>query len=418
MSDRGARILLATFGSAGDLFPLVPIARRLAEHDHDVRWAVPRSLGLYLRAWHQPLYALGSGAEMRVLEDPSIVTNRFGGWASWRCTMTDYVLPTLTADVERLEQVASQWRPDVVVTMSFAVAARVAARRLGIPLVALSIYPQHVRQLPGSRSFGLAARAEVTRLCGAGGREGCSAADAADLVWGTGTGPLLHDPALLVPGLGWGTDAVGFPSWDAAVGQTDEVDAVARWVERSTKPVVVVTPGSFLGARQHELWTEAGEAAQRLGLRMVFLGPQRFRPDPFAGRQDILSAGFVPLSRLPSRVDLFVHLGGIGTSFGGLRAGRPAVVVPQAFDQSFNATLLAKAGVAVDATATPLAQAIERALGDADLASAARALGRALIPPDVAAAAAVERILAQVEQVRPGMGSRERRTQQHEASEL
>lgn len=99
MSKVQARVLVSVFGSAGDLFPVIPVVQRLRQRGYDVRCAVSRSFSLYLRANFLPTYALGMGAEMRVLDDRRIVTNRFSGSASWRHTITDYVAPTLEGDV-------------------------------------------------------------------------------------------------------------------------------------------------------------------------------------------------------------------------------------------------------------------------------------------------------------------------------
>jgi UDP:flavonoid glycosyltransferase YjiC (YdhE family) len=56
---RPRRVLISTFGSAGDLLPLIPLAHQLATRDHEVVFAVPRSLGLYLRTLGQRAFAFG-----------------------------------------------------------------------------------------------------------------------------------------------------------------------------------------------------------------------------------------------------------------------------------------------------------------------------------------------------------------------
>jgi UDP:flavonoid glycosyltransferase YjiC (YdhE family) len=130
-----SRVLFSCFGSAGDLFPLVPIARRLERDGHDVLFAVPPSLGLYLRSVRLPAFAVGDGSELAFAVDDRLVTTRFGGWSSFRRIFSRYLAPTLAADLERVESCIARWQPDVIVTTSYATAGRLAAGRAGIPHV-------------------------------------------------------------------------------------------------------------------------------------------------------------------------------------------------------------------------------------------------------------------------------------------
>ena len=53
------KILLSTFGSAGDLFPLMPIMVELRGQGHDIHGATSPAFGLYLRASGIRTIALG-----------------------------------------------------------------------------------------------------------------------------------------------------------------------------------------------------------------------------------------------------------------------------------------------------------------------------------------------------------------------
>jgi vancomycin aglycone glucosyltransferase len=103
--------------------------------------------------------------------------------------------------------------------------------------------------------------------------------------------------------------------------------------------------------------------------------------------------GYVRLSRLASRVAAVVHHGGIGTTYAALAAGTPAVIVPQAFDQGFNAALVEAVGAGVDGRREPLATALEQAVDDAALGARARRVASRLIPPDQATRQLVDRIV-------------------------
>jgi rhamnosyltransferase subunit B len=397
----GERVLLAAYGSAGDLFPLVPVGDRLARRGHDVCFVAPRAQALLLRSQGRPVFGLGSGDEREVMRDPHILTTRFDGWASWHRVATGYVGPSLDADVEAIERVIAGWRPDLVVTMSFATAARVAAARAGLPQVRVTIYPQHVQRLRAAPAFGRGLTRAVRAHVGPGPDDRAVSA----LVWGAAEPVvLLHDPALLdgVGGAGperpWergGWPApVGFPSWDGDVpaGAVDE--RIDRWLRAGDQPVVMVTLGSFLGACRRALWTEVVAATRALGVRALLVGWPGGSADQPVSDRSVMITGYAPHATLMPRVSLTVHHGGIGTTFAAIRSGCPAVILPQAFDQSFNGRLIARHGVGVDGGRVPVAAAIERLLSDGAYGRRARALAGELIPADTAADAAADAVLA------------------------
>jgi UDP:flavonoid glycosyltransferase YjiC (YdhE family) len=388
----GARILVAAFGSAGDLFPLVPVIERLRRDGHDVRCALSRPLGLYARVIGVPAFALGSGGELRVFDDERTITTRFGGWASWRQLMATYVAPTVAEDLARLGKILARWRPDLVVTGSFSPAARAAAHHHGIPRVELTIYPQHVQRLRRARAFGLALRKAVADTGPLDG--GATGAIASDLAWGAGDhAVILHDPALLGAPEGLDAPVVGFPYWDAGPHRSDDADEVAGWLDGATGPTVAVTLGSFLGLQQRLAWREAAKAVEALGVRAVFIGAKGRADDEVPTGAGIVSAGFVPLSHVLPRVDAVVHHGGIGTMFSTLRSGRPAVVVPQAFDQPANAGLVERAGAGLDASDRPFEETLAAVLRDARYRDTAERLAAQLVGSDVATERAVTHII-------------------------
>lgn len=386
---RCVRVLVATFGSAGDLFPLIPVIHELTEQGCDVRAASGRGVGLYLRSLGVSAIGLGDGAELRVVNDPRAFTTRFDGWSSWRRTVTFYVGPTLERDVGTLSAVIEHWRPHVIVASGFASAARIVAVRAGVPLVDLSIYPQHA--LLASSGTGLAQSyvRHVSRLAGEGPN---GAVSATKLAWGVPAEVLLHDRALLgatAPGL----DPVGYPYWDAVPGRGRDEQMADVWLS-AEGPTVLVTLGSFIGVAQRNAWRDAAAALATLGVRGLFVGAsERWSEEAFGARKDVLCVGFIPLSRFVGRADAVVHHGGLGTSFAALWAGRPAVVLPQSFDQSFNARLIESAGAGVNGSVMRLVDALTVVL-DARAQDRVAELAERLIDPEEATRAAVDAILA------------------------
>jgi UDP:flavonoid glycosyltransferase YjiC (YdhE family) len=388
---RPRRVLISTFGSAGDLLPLIPLAHQLATSDHEVVFAVPRSLGLYLRTLGQRAFAFGQGNEMRIFQDARIVSTRFGGWASWRSTTRDYVAPTLAHDTDTIARIVADWTPHLVVVSGFAAAARVAAARTGTPRVELSIYPQHGRFLPGAKAFGHDLRLEVAKVVGLRVED----PQVSELSWGVRAPTLLlHDRAFLRTEAGPAAEVAGFPYWDRLPSRPSDLERAEAWLRGSTEPIVLITLGSFLGARQHEAWAAALQATKTLGLRALAVGPQRAWIAGLAeAHPNATAVGFVPLSRLVGRVAAVVHHGGIGTTFAALRSGCPAVVVPQAFDQPFNARLLEASGAGLDGSHRTLSSAIERVVTDHVFAARAEAIAADLVPAGAAAARAAEWVI-------------------------
>lgn len=382
MTAGGGRILVSTFGSAGDLFPLVPVIEQLRSDGHEIVVAAPRSIGLYLRSIGLASLALGDGREMGVFGDDRMFSNRFDGWESWYRTVNDYVRPGLRDDVDRIEAHVRSWEPDVVVAGSFAVAARVAAARTGVPLVDLSIYPQH-QDRRWERVFPRGLGADLDSLVAPN-----VPVERARLAWGAPADVLLHDPALLGREVR-GSAVVGFPYWDGAPARPDDREALDAWIAGpSAGDRLLVTLGSFVGSARREAWLDVAAALPALGVRAVFVGARsRWADEVFADRPDILTAGFVPLSAYLGSFDGVVHHGGIGTTFAVLRSSRPAVVLPQAFDQAFNADLVADAGAGLTG-GERLADAIAAVLGDVGYRGRAAALAAALIPSGQAAASA------------------------------
>ena len=392
MGDVALRILIATFGSAGDVFPVVPVADRLAGFGHKVIFAAPRAQALFLRAQGRQVVSLGRGEELKVLHDERVVTTRFSGWASWRTTTADYVAPALAADVAVVERVIERWRPDVVVTLSFAAAARVAAYRQGVPQVRATIYPQHVMHLPDSRCFGRDLRVAIGGIL----RADPGADVVGNLAWGVASPlVLLHDAALLRD-LRGNLAPVGFPSWDGAHPGRHDEERVVDWCATGDGPVVMVTLGSFLGVRQRAVWSELVDGVRALGMRALLVGGAGAYEPLAQQEQSVLATRYVRHSAVLAGVDAVVHHGGIGTMFAVMRAARPAVIVPQAFDQRFNAELVERVGVGVDGGRQELKVALKRVVEDDALRERAELLAGWLVPVDEAAESAADTIVRSV----------------------
>ncbi|HXA27611.1 MAG TPA: nucleotide disphospho-sugar-binding domain-containing protein [Candidatus Angelobacter sp.] len=379
------RVLVATTGSAGDLFPLLPIVDDLSARGHDATLLVPRFLSLHLRMLRRPHEVYGASRDMPA-RGARTITTRFAGWASWRRLAVGHLAPRLADDVAGAGAAIDRWHPDVVATTTFAVAPRIAAAVRGIPHVAVSLTPQLLGLPSRSHVF---ARPLVEAVAAAA--PSLRAADAQRLAWGGGApAVLLHDPALLdisrLPGV---VETVGHPSWDAVPPATRDVEAAEAWLDDRSTPVVLVTLGSYAG---HPALVDAITAAIPGNVRLLCLNRARR-----GLHGNVLSTGFLPVSQVAPRCAAVVHHGGLGTTIAALRAARACVVVPQAFDQACNAALVRGAGAGLAATVGDVAAAVDAVLARVAFAQAAAQIATALISADAAASRAATLVLAAAE---------------------
>jgi len=395
------RVLMSCFGSGGDLFPFISVAEQLRSDGHEVTFACPRTLGLYLRALGFASVALGDGDEARVLRDDSMFNTRRGGWTSWEQTWDRYVGPVLVESHDTMARTLADHRPDLIITNTFAAAARIAALQAGVTHVALSMYPQYDETLAPTGGASLAEFAPAYRATASAlaGHDLIDTYGERLVLWGVDrSGPIMHDPALLgASTMSRPVEITGFPDWESpSLGSADELIAALDWITSSTDPTVIVTQGSFIGWRGMASWQESAQATALIGVRAVLVGARgRWADETLANRSDIIATGYLPLSTVTPLADGGIHHGGLGTTFAFLRSGTPAVVRPHAYDQPFNANLVAQAGAGLDAgpqcTPATLANQLATIL-DGELTPACHHIRDQLIPARQAAARLASRI--------------------------
>ena len=125
------RVLLAPFGSEGDVTPFLWLADRLVERGHRVRVAAnPLYADVVRRRGHE-YYAAGSAELLRAtLEDPRVWDGRKASMLLLRS-----LLDSLAGCAEPF--LREEADADLVVGSSFAIAAYSAAESRGIPFVRL-----------------------------------------------------------------------------------------------------------------------------------------------------------------------------------------------------------------------------------------------------------------------------------------
>ncbi len=211
---------------------------------------------------------------------------------------------------------------------------------------------------------------------------------------------VMFSRVLGVPQPDWPTGAVqtGFCFYDGQSDTGQMPEALNEFLDAG-EPPIVFTLGSAAVLDPRDFFTESVKAAKILGRRAVVLYGM-FGEPPQGLTNDIAGFEYAPYSLLFPRAACVVHQAGVGTTGQVLLAGVPQLIVPFAHDQPDNAARCRRLGVAEVISrekyqAERAAKAIARILAEdsySEFAKAARDLIR-LEGGVNAAADEIERIL-------------------------
>ena len=409
------RALLATFGSLGDLHPYIAVGRALLARGMPARIAsspeyreAVEGAGLEFAPMRPGIGVFGTQAEVaRRLFHPLLGVRRL---------LRDYVMPHLRDTCADLERAAAD--ADVFVSHPLTYALPMIAWRQGKPwlssvLAPMSLLSRHDppavagldvlrwahRQGPAVYKFvlGLARRAvrRWERPLHAFRAEFGLPPTTQVMTFEGQFSPFgtlaLFDSALAQPQPDWPvrTHVCGAALFDGEVSAHTRRDDVQRFLDAGEAPIVFALGSSAVWIAG-DFWTHAIAAAQRLGRRAILLtGEARLPPLP----EGIRAFDYVPYSQVFPHAVAVVHQAGIGTLSQAMRAGRPQLITPVAFDQPDNAARAVRLGVGrvlpfARVTADRLCATLQCVLADPAYADAARRVADQLRTIDGAAAAA------------------------------
>jgi len=405
------RILIVTLGSHGDLHPFLAVGRALAARGHRCAVAThPFFTPDIVAAGLTPTPFLTERSYERLLREPHLF-HRFRGP---RVLVREFgeVLPALIAGLRR--EIAVR-RPDLILSHLAAMGASWIAAEAGVPWAIAALSPLYwnnpddpvplLQLAPGAwrkrqaRVLGHAAipvlhavsDAWVNRLRARTGFPPgrnllFGEARGGDLnlgLWSNAFRPALRgDPPQGV--------ICGFPWYDG--GRDAALDPELERFLADGEPPVVFTLGSAAVHSARDFFDLAARACARIRRRGVLLvGRDIAGPRALPG--DVIAVPWAPHSRLFPRALVNVHHGGIGSTAQALRSGRPALVVPHAYDQFNNAVRIVALGAGRmvarhRTTVALLTDGLERCIGDDAIATRAADLGRRVAAEDGAQVAA------------------------------
>ncbi|MGS0894613.1 glycosyltransferase [Burkholderia stagnalis] len=356
-----AKVIVTAIGSAGDVHPLLGVARTLAARGHDVVFCTHPPFETMVRRFGFAFVPVGTAAEYdAAMANPALWDPR----TSFR-TLWQVIAPVLRPHYDTLRALTDA--ETVLVGTLWAFSARFMQELHGTPYVSVQVSPStllsahvpptHPRlTIPArwplpvkSALMTLIERQVLDRMCGPAlnaARDALGLPPARRVLgrWLHSTdGVLCLFPDWFAPPQrDWPAHhrQSGFPLFNDVAAFADDAGLDA-FLAAGEAPVVF-TAGSTLV--DHAAYARAVAGALRAsGARGLLLTPDGMA----AAGERLLVRRFVPMRALLPRCRALVHHGGIGTAALAYEAGIPQVVTPFAHDQFDNAQRVAASGCGV-----------------------------------------------------------------------
>lgn len=372
------KIVIATFGSLGDVYPYIAIARVLAERGHDVTIATSKEHH-NLVVMHGVNYA-PAGPHMLdfIQQHPDVMAKIMDTDTGSEFVLREVIMKNLRASYD--DFYAATEGADLLITQTLTYAAILAARKRKVPFIATVLSPLNfwskydppamakTQWLPAlHKFFGPAfSRLIIERMhkhiydWGEPYRElqkdlGLEPMDTRNVFFEGMFSPTknfgLFSPIFGPPQPDWppNTVATGFPFLDVEHMAEDTRQAVRSFLQDGDAPVVF-TLGSSAVWDAGDFYIKSVEAVKQLNIRAVLLtgsSPDVRVPKELPG--NIIAVDYLPHSLIFRHASAIVHQGGVGTTAQALRSGRPQLIMPFSHDQFDNAARVKRLGCGLSA---------------------------------------------------------------------
>jgi len=412
------RIVFSTFGTFGDVNPLVALCLELKRRGHQPVLAIPEM-------FRPKVEPLGIGfARVRPDQDPTdtrLIAMIYDIKHGTETGLRQFLFPSLRESYDDLlGAVQTDGGADLLVTGELAYAGPIVAEKTGVPWASyvlapfsffsaydppvLPPYPTLARVQEAFPPLGHVV-ARFARLVTRKWPEPVYALRR-ELGLPPGKDPIfdakhsqrlalaLYSRVMGEPQPDWPPSAkiTGFAFYDGAGDEGELPRELAAFLDAGPPPLVF-TLGSAAVMNAGDFYEQSAEAAEILGERAVLLIgaddrnlPKRRLPD------SICVTRYAPYSKIFPRASVRVLQGGIGTTAQALRAGKPMLVMPYSHDQPDNARRVRRLGVAEvlgrnQYKARPAAQLIRKLLSDSACQAQARSIAAKVVADNGAVAA-------------------------------
>lgn len=335
----GKRIVFCTFGSLGDVYPYLRLARELKRGGDDPVIATMSSYRSLIEKEGIEFHPVRPDINV---SDPAILSKVMDRQKGGKFLISELVMPALRDSYDDTARIARD--ADLLVTHPMTIAAFLFARKTGMPwastaLAPISMYSAYdppvlagvpfadwlTHRGPSFQRFLLKSMAALLEPLWKPFREfekelGLSAAPN-PLFWG-------HSPQLALglfsallssPQPDWpqNSHATGFPFFEHKSGMPPELEEFLD----SGDPPIVFTLGSAAVGVAGNFFEQSAEAAHRLGRRAVLLIGRDPRNKPKTELPaEVIAIEYAPHAAIFPRACVVVHQGGIGTTGEAMRA--------------------------------------------------------------------------------------------------
>ena len=382
-------VVVTSFGSDGDFNPLLAIAGALVRRGVAVTFVANPFYERRVLRTGSRFVAAGSFLDIfaALREDPRYLSTARGGVAVWRKLVAPSIGDTYPVVRETVQQVGATAVVSHVLSFGGVWAAvHAGARNVIVTTTTSGWLSRHQpmvfanwrtpRVVQGALTVALRAVAEavlrralrrVAAEIGAPALPGV--VPDADLrlgVWPTWFRPPAPDDPPRATTCGFVLDRAD--AWDPL-----PID-LETFLTAGDAPVVAAF-GSAASLFAADRYRAVADACERLGRRCVLIGSSAAAVAPSATRMVVPAA---PYARVFPRASVVVHHGGFGTCAETLRAGKPSLITPFAFDQFDTAARVHDAGfgrwfAGKPTSAAAMATALDWVLRSTHLEAGARA---------------------------------------------
>lgn len=399
------RIVLTTFGTLGDVHPLIAVALEMRRRGHTPVLAVPEIFRPKIEPLGLPFRKVGPTLRP---DDPQQVAELMDIRKGTERTLREVLFPAIRQSYEELLSVVqADGGADLMLAGELTYQAPLVAEVTGVrwasyvlaPLSFFSAYDSPVLPpYPGLAKLQSAVPAAghaVTRFARWLARDWPEPVYRLRDELGLERGPDVifdakHSPGLVLamfsallgqPQPDWPphTETTGFVFYDGDAGKQELPAAVQQFLQDG-EPPVVFTLGSAAVLDAGSFYEESAQAALAAEVRAVLLVGSDDRNLPSTRDPSLCIARYAPYSKLFPRASLIVHQGGVGTTAQAMQAGRPMLVMPYSHDQPDNARRVRRLGIAAvirreDYTAERATRRIRRMLNHTRFAARAAEIG-------------------------------------------
>jgi UDP:flavonoid glycosyltransferase YjiC (YdhE family) len=363
------RIVLATFGSPGDLYPFLAIGAELRARGHQPVVATSARYRGHVAAAHLG-FAPVRPDRTPDQQDPDfldrVLRDRVAPAAVFRAMFLPSLRDSLADLLDAMEGA------DAVVTHTLASAARLAAEARELPWVSAVMQPMGYLSVYEPPLIGPRAISWILRRLGPASTRpvlnlarrltDAWAAEWRDLraelglpavrdhpLWEGQHSPLrslgLFPRLLGEPQPDWPPQArvTGFPFYRPP---RQSLDPELRQFLENGEPPLVFTLGTTAINDPGSFFAESVTAVRRLGHRAVFFVGHGTREIGDAVSPEVIAVSYAPHDLVFPFARAIVHQGGIGTLSEALLAGKPMLIMPYGHDQADNAWRASRLGVA------------------------------------------------------------------------